>query len=112
MKINGNYGADMINNNVKAKGTKPVSGQSTKTKFSEQVSLFEEKARDRIENGDPVFTMGMTAMTEEDWESLMKKVDSYMEKVRVMNEAKKEQIQEESLEKKIYDRIMVLTKDK
>ncbi len=107
MKINSNYGATVANNNDKS-----IGGKSLKSKFSEQVGLFEEKARDRIENGDPVYTMGRTAMTEDDWEKLMNNIDSYMEKVRLLNEAKKEQIQEESLEKKVYDRIMVITNDK
>ena len=107
MKINGNYVATVANNNEKISG-----GKSLKSKFSEQVGLFEDKVIDRIENGEPVYTMGRTAMTETDWENLMDNIDSYMEKARLLNELKKEKIQEESMEKKLYDRIMIIKNDK
>ena len=107
MKINGNYGATVVNNNEKTIGSKTI-----KSEFSEQVGLFEDKVRNRIENGEPVYSMGRTAMTESDWENLMDNIDSYMEKAKLINEMKKEQIKEESMEKKLYDRIMLITNDK
>ena len=76
----------LINNNVATKGS--VSTQkSTRTEFSKEIEGFEAKLKDRLENGKPKYTMGMTSMTEDDWESLMHNVDSYMKKVREMKDA-------------------------
>jgi hypothetical protein len=79
MKINGNYVATVANNNEKISG-----GKSLKSKFSEQVGLFEDKVIDRIENGEPVYTMGRTAMTETDWENLMDNIDSLTEEEQIL----------------------------
>ena len=54
--------------------------------------------------------MGMTSMTEDDWENLMRNVDSYMQKVKDMKEVSQEK-QEESLEEKIYKKVLVMSKD-
>lgn len=100
MRINNNYSGSITNDSKK----------STQLKFKEQIGVFEDKVRDRIENGEPAYTMGRTSMTEQDWENLMDNIDSYMEKARKLNEANQEK--EESLEKKFYDRIMVITQEK
>lgn len=99
----------LINNNVATKGS--VSTQkSTRTEFSKEIEGFEAKLKDRLENGKSKYTMGMTSMTEDDWEDLMRNVDSYMQKVKDMKDVNKEK-QEESLEEKIYKKVLVMSKD-
>ena len=89
----------LIDNNIATKGSASMP-KSTRAEFSKEMDGFEAKLKDRLENGKPKYTMGMTSMTEDDWESLMHNVDSYMKKVREMKDANKEK-QEVSLEEKI-----------
>ena len=84
--------------------------KSTRAEFSKEMDGFEAKLKDRLENGKPKYTMGMTSMTEDDWEDLMRNVDSYMQKVKDMKDANKEK-QEESLEEKIYKKVLVMSKN-
>ena len=99
----------LIDNNISTKSSVNTQ-KSTKVEFSKEIDGFEAKLKDRLENGKPKYTMGMTSMTEDDWESLMHNVDSYMKKVREMKDANKEK-QEESLEEKIYKKVLVMSKD-
>ena len=99
----------LIDNNIATKGSASMP-KSTRAEFSKEMDGFEAKLKDRLENGKPKYTMGMTSMTEDDWESLMHNVDSYMKKVREMKDANKEK-QEESLEEKIYKKVLVMSKD-
>lgn len=100
----------LINNNVTTKSSVSSHSKSTTAEFSKELEGFEAKLKDRLENGKPKYTMGMTSMTEDDWENLMHNVDSYMQKVKDMKDANKEK-QEESLEEKIYKKVLVMSKD-
>ena len=99
----------LIDNNVATKGSASTP-KSTRAEFSKEMDGFEAKLKDRLENGKPKYTMGMTSMTEDDWEDLMRNVDSYMQKVKDMKDVNKEK-QEESLEEKIYKKVLVMSKD-
>lgn len=100
----------LINNNVTTKSSASSQSKSTSAEFSKELKGFEAKLKDRLENGKPKYTMGMTSMTEDDWENLMRNVDSYMQKVKDMKEVSQEK-QEESLEEKIYKKVLVMSKD-
>lgn len=99
----------LIDNNVATKASASTP-KSTRAEFSKEMDGFEAKLKDRLENGKPKYTMGMTSMTEDDWEDLMCNVDSYMQKVKDMKDANKEK-QEESLEEKIYKKVLVMSKN-
>jgi hypothetical protein len=81
-----------------------------KDTFSNEVGKFEQKVKDRLENGEVTYTMGMTSMTEGDWEELMRNIDCHMKKVKELNEANMEKMKEKISEKDVYEKIMILTK--
>ena len=60
--------------------------------------------KNRLENKQSAYNIGMTSITEQDWEELMNNIDSCMESVKKIREEEKEN-NEESLESKIYNRI-------
>ena len=86
--------------------------KTIKETFSKEVGKFEEKVKDRLENGEVTYTMGMTSMTENDWENLMKNIDCHMKKVKELNEANRDRVKEKISEKDVYEKIMILTKEK
>ena len=100
-----------IKNNNYASTENYGNKKTTKDKFSMEVGNFQRKVKDRLENGETVYTMGMTSMTEQDWEDLMKNIDVHMKKVRELKDIEDEQIKDKMSEKDVYNRIIALTKE-
>lgn len=93
------------NSNIAGASSKSNSNKTTtKDVFKDELGKFENLVRDRIENGEPTYSMGMTSMTEEDWEELMDNIDNYMEKAREIRIKQNEKAKEESLESRIYNK--------
>lgn len=93
---NSNFASASVKSNTKKAQTKEV--------FSEELGKFEEKVRDRIENGEPAYNLGMTSMTEQDWEDLMENIDDYMEKARELQAKQQEKMEQDSMESRIYNK--------
>lgn len=104
-----------IRNSVNSKNSTSTKETTTCDAFSKELEGFEAKVKNRLENGKPKYSLGMTSMTEEDWESLMDKVDSYMQKVRDMKDAEEEKMQDkqqkESIEERIYKKVLMMNEN-
>lgn len=84
------------------KANAPVNNiKSNKSVFKDEKNIFEKRLKDRIENGQPKYNMGMSSMTEDDWESFMSNIDKSLENAKTIQLEKKG----ESLESQIYDKI-------
>ena len=93
---NSNFENATVNNTSKKAQTRDV--------FKDELGQFENMVKDRLENGEPVYNLGMTSMTEQDWEDLMDNIDDYMEKAKELQLQRKEKMQEESIESRIYNK--------
>ena len=103
MRISNNSNFENATVNSKSVGKKT----QTKDVFKDELGQFESKVKDRIENGAPAYSLGMTSMTEQDWEELMDNIDDYMEKAKELQMQKKEQLKEESIESRIYNKFFL-----
>ena len=66
--------------------------------------MRESKVNSTMNHGKSAYNIGMTSITEQDWEELMDSIDSCMEGARIINEQGNER-DEESLERKIYNKL-------
>ena len=91
MRIDTMNNANASVNNVK----------SSKSVFKDEKNIFEKRLKDRIENGQPSFKLGMSSMTEDDWEIFMNNINKSLEKAKTIPMEEKG----ESLESQIYNKI-------
>ena len=75
--------------------------KSGKNDFKDEKDILEKRLKDRIENGQPSFKLGMSSMTEDDWENFMNNINNSLEKAKTIQMEEKG----ESLESQIYNKI-------
>ena len=106
MKIsnNGNFASASVKSDTKKVQTKEV--------FNEELGKFEEKVREKLNYGEPAYNLGMTSITEQDWEDLMDNIDDYMEKAKELQAKQQEKMEQESMESRIYNKFYLKLHDK
>lgn len=78
--------------------------------FHKAMLVFYERVEEQIKNGSPKFQTGGAAFSEDEWNNLIEKLDSYFEEVREELEARTEEKQKEDevsselIEKLLEDR--------
>ena len=106
MKISNdsNFASASVKSNTKKAQTKEV--------FSKELGKFEDKVREKLEFGEPAYNLGMTSITEQDWEDLMDNIDDYMEKAKELQAKQQEKMEQESMESRIYNKFYLKLHEK
>lgn len=74
--------------------------ETTDEKFLETLLKFYEFVEDRVENGSPKIQIGASAISEKDWEKLIKKVDDNIDEIKKeLRERIEKQLQQENQQK-------------